>query len=497
MNTMASRMFPGFTRTTKVSFLLFIVLIKSIFVHAENTATIYGTIDNGALTSVELTISKLHLNRGFETKSSAVTKGQFQFSVNADHAEVIELNAGDLSLPIFTEPGDNLQLLIKNNSVSFYGKGAEQNSFLKKFYDHFKNDFDDSTNSSKILTTGIDAYEMMIFDSRKKQNEFFKTDPDKNKFSSAFAEFMQNTISYRYWSLLLSFPIINANNNKGLIVSPLPTVMLDDMTKVQVNNDAALLTDTYREFLKYYVIYFTSQANNFNKFTDLSLSAEKKSALAKDKLKGEAYKYWISSFTMEECARLSPFMTKKLFADLKSVDKEGSYSTIVNQVCGERMAMKDEKKKDDQGATSAAKASDDELDLTDANGKRVSLTEFKGKVVYIDFWASWCGPCRGMMPYSKQLHERLTDKEKKQIVFLYVSIDADPNAWKKGITDNKIEGVNVLSQGNWNAKVCKYFQIYSIPRYMIMDKKGDIVDFNAKRPADTSVLDDLRRYVIE
>jgi thiol-disulfide isomerase/thioredoxin len=480
----------------KASILLIFLLVNSFFISAQNTATISGTIENSTVTSAELSIDRMHLNKKAETKSSPLTKGQFQFTVTPENCNVVEFSAGDLHRNLFLETGDNVQMIVKNNSVSFYGKGAEHNSFLEKFYDQFKYDFDDSAMNSKIYSTGIDAFEMMIFANRKKQNEFFKNAPDKSKFSPAFAEFIQNTITYRYWDLLLSYPIINANNNKGTTVSALPTVMLEDLAKVNVSNDAALISEAYREFLKYYVVYFTSQENGFNKFNDLSISAEKKSALAKNRLKGDAYKFWLANYTMEECTRLSPFMTKKLFAELKEVDKDGPYAAIVNEACGERMAMKEEKKKD-ENTTSAAKASDDGLDLTDITGKHVSLTDFKGKVVYIDFWASWCGPCRGMMPYSKSLHERLTDKQKKQIAFLYISIDADTNAWKKGIETIGMEGSNVLSGGNWNSKVCRYFQINSIPRYMIMNKKGDIVDFNAKRPADSSVLDDIMKYVTE
>jgi len=57
--------------------------------------------------------------------------------------------------------------------------------------------------------------------------------------------------------------------------------------------------------------------------------------------------------------------------------------------------------------------------------------------------------------------------------------------------DLGLQGTLVISPGNWSSKICSYFQINSIPRYMIMDKKGNIVDYNAKRPADPSVLDDL------
>jgi hypothetical protein len=96
-----------------------------------------------------------------------------------------------------------------------------------------------------------------------------------------------------------------------------------------------------------------------------------------------------------------------------------------------------------------------------------------------------------MMPYSKQMHEQLTEKQKKDIVFLYISIDADTNAWRKGMQALGLEGTMAISPGNWSSPACRYFQINSIPRYMIMDKKGNIVDYNAKRPADPAVLEEL------
>ncbi|MBK5285023.1 MAG: TlpA family protein disulfide reductase [Bacteroidia bacterium] len=483
----------------KILILLFFILLNSFKSYTQDTATISGIVENPASDSIQLTIDRLYLNKKAETIPHLLDNGKFTFNCALEQSRMVELSSGNIHLKVFIESNDNLLLQIKNNSVSFSGSGSEQNTFLHDFYSQFKTDFDDSLAREKMLTTGIDAFEISIFESRKKQKEFLKKSVEGKKFSSGFTEFMENTISYRYWNLLLSYPIINANSNKGMIVNALPRVMLDGFDKIKVSNETALNCESYREFLKYYVIYFTSEKNGFKKFTDLSLSAERKSSLAKERLSGSPYKFWLAGFLMDECSRLSPFMVKKLFNELKTVDKANNYTVIVNEICGEKMAMKEEKIKNEKtsGTNDALNNTKDELDLTDVNGKHVALSNFKGKVVYIDFWASWCGPCRAMMPYSKQLHDQLSDKYKKKIVFLYISIDAAIDRWKKGIEELGIEGVNVNSPGNWTSKACSYFQINSIPRYMIMNKKGEIVDFNAKRPADPAVSDDLMKYADE
>lgn len=466
----------------------FLLLITDLQSNSQSTATIIGTLENTPLTSVQLTNDWLYLGKNKNTDSSPLANGKFAFTINLNDSRLVELAAGDLHQNIFVEPGTNIQLQIKDSIVAYSGTGAEQNIFLQGFYAAFFKEYDDTLQQQKMLSTGVDAFEIALYESTKKQYDFLKNHAGKDKFSAAFTAYMQSTINYQYWASLLAYPIINANtSSKILTVNALPLIMLDGFDKVKVNNDEAINSASYRKFLKYYIIYFTSKNNGFNKFTDFSISADKKLTLAKEKLSGTAYKFWLAQFLTDECGRLSPYIIKKLYTELTEADKQNVYTKTVNEVCGERMAMKEEKKKDEVN-TASASAKKYELELNDVDGKNVSLSDFKDKVVYIDFWASWCGPCRKNMPFSKQLHSNLSAKQKKKIVFLYISIDADPASWKKAKGDLGIEGVNVISPGNWKSPACAYFQINSIPRYMIMNKKGDIVDFNAPRPSDDAVM---------
>lgn len=133
------------------------------------------------------------------------------------------------------------------------------------------------------------------------------------------------------------------------------------------------------------------------------------------------------------------------------------------------------------GALSCGKPAPD-FAATLSDGNPFKLSDLKGKVVYIDIWATWCGPCRAEFPYTKHIKKHYQNNN--DIVFLYVSVDEEKETWLKYLKENPdFTGVQVNDPGNFDSAIAKTYKVNGIPRYMIIDRDGKIFSNDAKRPS--------------
>jgi len=113
----------------------------------------------------------------------------------------------------------------------------------------------------------------------------------------------------------------------------------------------------------------------------------------------------------------------------------------------------------------------------DQNGKPVSLSDFRGKVVMIDFWATWCGPCVRSIPDVKELRKKYAGTN---LVILGVSLDKDLGRWKTFIKSEQMDWIHVADGNFWDNAAAKKYGIESIPSVWIIGPQGQILAKNLR-----------------
>ena len=118
----------------------------------------------------------------------------------------------------------------------------------------------------------------------------------------------------------------------------------------------------------------------------------------------------------------------------------------------------------------------------DKDGNKFSLSSFKGNLIYVDVWATWCGPCVAEIPSLQKLE---SDYHGKNITFMSVSVDEDKEAWEKMVAEKELSGIQLWADG-WS-KITKDYAIFGIPRFMLFDTEGNIISTNAPRPSSDNI----------
>ncbi len=128
------------------------------------------------------------------------------------------------------------------------------------------------------------------------------------------------------------------------------------------------------------------------------------------------------------------------------------------------------------------------FDYENHKGGKTKLEDLRGKYVYIDVWATWCGPCLAEIPHLKKVEEKYHGKN---IEFVSISVDTDKDheKWKKMVVSKELGGIQLFADNNRNSDFIKAYDINIIPRFILIGPDGKVIKADAPRPSSASLIE--------
>jgi len=243
-----------------------------------------------------------------------------------------------------------------------------------------------------------------------------------------------------------------------------------------LNDPAIMQTAEGKEYLNLYAKFSLLQLNE-DKINKLDLSEKLQlmmQAINNETLKSYLLKEQLGTLPVNNLSEfMQVFAAQSKYATLPSAKK--AYDKVYAQFASD---------------TAFIGKSAYDFSLPDTTGKMVSMKDFKGKVVLIDVWATWCGPCKAQFPFLKAIEEEYHDN--KNIVFVGVSLDKAEvkQKWLDLIKKEQLQGVQLLD--DWGKAFGRKYQLNAIPRFLLIDKQGKWIEIRCPLP---EAKENLKKYL--
>ena len=400
----------------------------------------------------------------------------------------------DDEVKLFVEPGDQLHLdadlLDLPQSLRFSGQGAANNQFLAalraRFPDYLRIDYEDLE---------VDAHRQVIDQRRLELERFLDQGSSQYQLTPGFIAYYRAAITYEWAEGIVFYPR-NYERENGRENEALPEDYYDVLDQVELVDEAAIGIMDYRHFLRNNFLRIMREAEERAEREQLSKEQRRDRTkphiiikphiiaylpdfivrwdeeqrrgkviliqfhpiiyhLAKRLLHGKVLYFFLSGEIIDDFQRSRFDQGEQRLTEFLQDNPYPEYTEVVEEVVRETAKLKPGQPAPD-------------FTLEDLEGQSVSLSDFKGQAVFLDFWASWCGPCIMAVPYLEKIKQRTRDQK---VVFLNISLDP-ADEWHPAVDEHGLTGVHVHAPGGWQSAVAQLYQIRSIPTYLLVGPDG-------------------------
>lgn len=394
---------------------------------------------------------------------------------------LLEFNANFKQYPVYAKPGDTIFISThsQNNYYEFKTRGYSNYrinffNFLDDYgygmgYPDFFNRVFKASNYKNSLEFSFANYKNRLYLLNKYKSE--------HKLDVDFCDFAQLLVDTFYTQALLTpylTPISESQYN-ALPKNYSAIIYKSPLGKILKQSKWVNSSSSYRGMLVSYIRFLSRNSL----YTSEELPTLYRNAL--DSLSGESRDYLLF-FLMKNNIQRGGGDISKLYRKFHYDCVSQEYKTYIDSIFSRI-----------NGVVSNPNIIKTELE--DTSGQKISwediLVKNKDKVLYIDFWASWCIPCLEQIPFSKKMESNLSGKK---IIFIYISVDKDKNKWLNSIRINTLSNISsqhyLLSD---KSSLATYLGIPPIPHYFTIDREGRPVFWDSTRPDNPATLKELER----
>ena len=398
-------------------------------------------------------------------------------------AQMVSVYLGD-EVKLFLEPGDQLHieanLLDLSGSLHFSGQGAANNQFFAALRSHFPDYL-----HIDYKTLEVDAFRQIIDQRRLELERFLDGGCSQYQLTPAFVDYYRAEITYEWANEIVSYPWQSGRKRLGL-----PADYYYVLDQVELVDEAAIGTTHYGDFLWENFLRIVDEAEERAEREQLSekqrrdgiqphtiaylpdfivrLDEEQRRGdliqphtiiypLAKRLLHGKVLYFFLAGTIVWDFQKGRFDQGKQRLAEFLQDNPYSEYTEVVEEVVPGASKFKPGQPAPD-------------FTLDDLEGQSVSLSNFRGQAVFLDFWSNGCSPCIEDFPYLEKIKQQ---SQSQKVVFLSISLDSDAT-WHQAVEEHGLTGVHVRSPGGWQSAVAQLYQVREIPFYLLVGPDGRI-----------------------
>lgn len=452
----------------KLRLLLWCVCLLPAFlgIQANNYAILTGKITHPVHEKASLYVITDLLTLDKTIISTPVSPdGSFVLALSADKPLLVRFEHAYENMMIYMVPGERTNVTFEGErmweTIKYTGDGAANNNYLVQYFNKFEKEIDQTY--IDINAEGMNSFQFAKYANERKEKQlaFYNQYTASHTFTNGFDNFAMGDIIYNWGFDRLRYAVMQ-------------NWLLDDanyfqfLDEVPLQNDHLISSDVYTKFLLAYTDYLEyKERQDKNSLLSHLPSYQQKYDLAKSRLHGNLRYFILAKLLGTACEKGLADEIEVAYNDFLLTNPYPSYTKLISE------------KYEVANKFSKGQPAPDFI-LEGLNGDYVALSDYRGKVVYLVFWASWCRPCLQQIKYIKEIDERLASDE---VVLLYVSIDEDVAAWKDMVDLKEIPGVHVRTDGV-KSLMPQDYNVAGVPLYFMIDKEGN---FDSKPPRPSEV----------